>query len=53
MTKKKKLLAINGSASSNSANQKLIELIKRLIKNEFHLAVYNDLKLLPHFDPEL
>ena len=53
MTKKKNILAIIGSASSNSANLKLIKQIAGLTGNEFNLTIYNDLKLLPHFDPEL
>ncbi len=53
MTEKKNILAIIGSASSNSANLKLVNEIARLTKNEFNLAIYDDLKSLPHFDPEL
>jgi chromate reductase len=50
---KKKILAINGSASSASANQKLVEQFAILCKNDLDVVVYNDLKALPHFDPEL
>lgn len=50
---KKKILAIIGSASSGSANLKLIEHLARLKKDELQLIIYTDLKLLPHFDPEL
>ena len=53
MTEKKNILAIIGSASSNSANLKLIKQIAILTENEFNLAIFNDLKSLPHFDPEL
>lgn len=53
MTKKKNILAIIGSASSNSANLKLVEQIALLTKDNFNLRIYNDLKTLPHFDPEL
>lgn len=53
MINKKNILAIIGSASSNSANHKLVEKIRSLASEEFNLAIYNDLKTLPHFDPEL
>jgi NAD(P)H-dependent FMN reductase len=53
MTKKKNILAIIGSASSNSTNLKLVEKIASLTSKEFSLTIYNDLKTLPHFDPEL
>ena len=53
MTKKKNILAIIGSASSNSANLKLVEKIASLTSDDFNLVIYNDLKTLPHFDPEL
>ncbi len=32
---------------------KLIELIAKLTETEFNLTIFNDLKSLPHFDPEL
>ena len=53
MIEKKNILAIIGSASSNSSNLKLVEKIAGLTENEFHLTTYTDLKSLPHFDPEL
>lgn len=49
----RKILVINGSASTNSSNQKLINFIEELSKDFFHISVYNELKTLPHFDPEL
>ena len=52
MSNKKKILVINGSASENSTNQKLIDHFALLTKDIFDLTVFNDLKLLPHFDPE-
>ena len=52
INKKKNIFVIIGSASSNSANLKLVELIATLTTNELNLTIYNDLKLLPHFDPE-
>lgn len=53
MTQKKNILAIIGSASENSANLKLVELIGDLTKDLINLSVYKELKSLPHFDPEL
>ena len=53
MTVKKNILAIIGSASSNSTNLKLVEKIAGLTENAFDLIIFNDLKTLPHFDPEL
>jgi chromate reductase, NAD(P)H dehydrogenase (quinone) len=53
MTNKKNILAIIGSASSNSANHKLVENISSLTSEDFNLTIFNDLKTLPHFDPEL
>ncbi len=52
MSLKKNILVINGSASENSANQKLIDNVTRLTEDIFDLMIFNDLKLLPHFDPE-
>lgn len=49
----KKIFAINGSASRNSSNEKLIDYIANLMKDSFSVTVFNDLKMLPHFDPEL
>ena len=53
MMKKKTILAIIGSASSNSANLKLVQQIAGMTGNELNLVINTDLKLLPHFDPEL
>lgn len=47
------MFVINGSASGNSSNKKLIDNIAGLTKDFFDLVVFTDLKLLPHFDPEL
>ena len=49
----KRLFIINGSASSGSSNQRLIDRINDELKNDFEITVYNDLKTLPHFDPKL
>lgn len=53
MKSRKNIFAIIGSASSNSSNLKLVKKITELTENEFGVVIYNDLKLLPHFDPEL
>jgi len=53
MNEKKNVLAINGSASSKSSNLKIIEHIANQTENEFHITIFNELKSLPHFDPEL
>ena len=53
MRDKKNIFAIVGSASSNSANQKLVEKIADLSSKNFNLTIYNRLKFLPHFDPDL
>jgi len=53
MKDKKDIFAIIGSASSNSVNLKLVKKIASLTESEFNLIIFNDLKTLPHFDPEL
>lgn len=53
MTDKKNILVIIGSASKNSSNEKLIDNFANLTKDCFSLKILNDLKTLPHFDPEL
>jgi hypothetical protein len=53
MTEKKNVFVIIGSASKNSANQKLVDRFANLSKDDFNLTIFNDLKTLPHFDPEL
>lgn len=50
---KKKVFIINGSASENSSNQRLIDNFVELTKTDFDSVVYSSLKTLPHFDPEL
>ena len=52
MTHKKNIFAINGSASLKSSNEKLINKFASLTKDYFNLTIFNDLKTLPHFDPE-
>jgi chromate reductase, NAD(P)H dehydrogenase (quinone) len=49
----KTILAIIGSASENSTNQRLVEFLAAQTKNELEWIIFNELKSLPHFDPEL
>ena len=51
--RKKKILAIIGSASQNSSNLKLVNIFADYTKDDFDLVVYDQLKTLPHFDPGL
>ena len=53
MTERKNIFAIIGSASSNSANQSLVENFAHLTSGFFNVTIFPDLKKLPHFDPEL
>lgn len=53
MNQKKNILVIIGSASSKSANLKLVELIAFLTENEFNVTIFQNLKVLPHFNPEI
>lgn len=53
MPQKKKIFVIIGSASKNSANEKLIDHFAKLTNDIFSLIILKDLKPLPHFDPEL
>jgi NAD(P)H-dependent FMN reductase len=49
----KTILVIIGSASENSANQRLVEFLATQNTNELNWIIFNELKTLPHFDPEL
>src|SRR4029078_9191532 len=49
----KNILAIIGSASTNSSNLKLVKLIEKFLGQEYNLSVFENLKTLPHFDPGL
>src|SRR4026208_1449225 len=53
LTRKENVFVIIGSASKNSVNQKLVDRFAELSNDVFNLTIYNDLKTLPHFDPEL
>lgn len=49
----KNILVIVGSAGANTANEQLVKVIADLTKETLQLTVFNQLKTLPHFDPEL
>ena len=53
MTDRKNIFAIIGSASRNSANRRLVEYFADLTSEDFNWNIFDDLKELPHFDPEL
>ena len=53
MKEKKNILAIIGSASSNSSNLKIVEHIAGIASDDFQVTIFNSLKSLSHFDPEL
>lgn len=52
MINKKRIFIIIGSASKNSANEKLVDIIAVQLKSDFDVEIFSDLKTLPHFDPE-
>ncbi len=49
----KKIFVIIGSAGAHSANEKLVANIASLTRGFFEPDVFNSLKSLPHFDPQL
>lgn len=53
MNAKKNVLAINGSASRDSSNERLIANLAAMGGDDFALTNFGDLKKLPPFDPEL
>jgi len=53
MTGKKNVFAIVGSASRHSTNERLVLKLAELGLDDFRISVFRDLKMLPHFDPEL
>lgn len=53
MNSKKNIFIIIGSASRDSVNEKLIDLFTHATSDSFSCTVFKDLKILPHFDPEL
>ncbi len=50
---KKNILVIIGSASSDSTNLKLIKALEKIKQSELNFIIYDELKSLPHFDPEI
>ncbi|MGN6193624.1 MAG: NADPH-dependent FMN reductase [Ginsengibacter sp.] len=50
---KKNIFIIIGSAGKNSANEKLVNYFSESTKDDFNVTIFNDLKTLPHFDPQL
>jgi NAD(P)H-dependent FMN reductase len=46
----KNILVILGSASKNSSNEKLVQIITQQTEGVFNVTVFNDSKTLPHFD---
>ncbi len=51
--KKFEILAIIGSASTSSSNQRLVENFAAQVEEDFNISIFNELKELPHFDPAL
>lgn len=49
----KTILAIIGSASENSSNERLVRVLANSTGDTFRWTIFNSLKSLPHFDPEL
>ena len=49
----KNVVALIGSATTSSANHKLLEDIQSEVRDTFQITFYDRLKTLPHFDPEL
>lgn len=51
---RKKVFAISGSTRAASNNLKLLQLIQKLLaEKEVDMEIFNDLALLPHFNPDL
>ena len=49
----KSIVIINGSAATQSSNSKLIEWMANYLQHNVEVKVFNDLRELPHFNPEL
>lgn len=52
METKKKVLAISGSTRKNSTNHRLLQAIAEITKNNFDISFYNELSLIPAFNPD-
>jgi chromate reductase len=53
MVSKKRVVAINGSASQNSSNLSILKFISELSQSDFDMVIIEDLSDLPHFRTEL
>jgi NAD(P)H-dependent FMN reductase len=53
IAKGKKIVIIVGSASKHSANHKIVKYLSERLGPVFELIVYDDLRIFPHFDPDL
>lgn len=53
MNERKKVLAISGSTRKNSTNHRLLKAIATISKNNFDTIFYNELSLLPSFNPDV
>jgi chromate reductase, NAD(P)H dehydrogenase (quinone) len=53
MANRQTILAIIGSASRNSSNHRLVNHISNILSKKFDVVVYDALRNLPHFSPEL
>lgn len=49
----KKIFAINGSASQNSSNFRLLQLVGSAMSENYGFSIMEDLTILPHFQTEL
>ena len=49
---RRNIFAIIGSASQNSANSRLVDNLAEMTRDDFDWTIFDDLKSLPHFDPE-
>ena len=52
MKTKQKILAISGSTRKNSTNHRLLKAIAEISKNDFDITFYDELSLLPSFNPD-
>ena len=52
MNVKKTVLAISGSTRENSSNQRLIQAIADLYKDDIEMILFESIAKLPHFNPE-
>jgi NAD(P)H-dependent FMN reductase len=53
LTEKTKILAICGSSSSNSSNEKILRAIASLYNKELDIQIYTQINQLPYFDPDV